>query len=69
LFENFTYTDWLLICVLWFQVATLLHALWPKLSRFKLIRKVPKVRGRKAKAKGKDAYEELFGKNGGETHE
>lgn len=59
MFEGFTYTDWLLICVLWFQIANILVALWPKLSRLRGHGegKVTQVRG----VKRKDRYEELFG--------
>jgi hypothetical protein len=57
--EGFTYTDWLLITVLWFQVANLLFQLWPKLSRLRHHGEV-EVRAQE-RAKGKDAYETLFG--------
>ena len=50
-------TDWLLVAVLWFQVANILVALWPKLSRLRH-HSEPES---KTSAKGKDAYEALFG--------
>jgi len=64
MFEAFTYTDWLLISVLWFQVANILVALWPRLSRLRHHGEV-EVRAQE-RAKGKDAYEALFGE---EKHE
>lgn len=60
--ESFTYTDWLLIMVLWFQVANLLVALWPKLMRLRC-HGVSEAKAQE-KAKGKDAYETLFGNDG-----
>jgi len=55
--EGLSYTDWLLITVLWFQIANLLFQLWPKLVRLRLHGKTES----KVKADGKDAYEEMFG--------
>jgi hypothetical protein len=55
-------TDWLLIVVLWFQVANLLFQLWPKLMQLRHHGEAES----KTSVKGKDAYETLFG---GEEHE
>lgn len=60
MFEDLTYTDWLLIAVLWFQTVNLLVQVWPKLSRSRHHGDAES----KKNAKGKDAYEKLFG---GET--
>jgi hypothetical protein len=57
MFEGFTYTDYLLICVLWFQVANILVAVWPRLSRSRSHGEV----SQKPSVKAKDRYEELFG--------
>ena len=57
MFEGFTYTDWLLICVLWFQVANLLFQLWPKLMRLRFHGKAET----KGKADDQDAYETFLG--------
>ena len=57
MFESFTYTDWLLICVLWFQVANLLVALAPRLTRLFHRGKAEVKEG----VKGKDAYEKFMG--------
>jgi len=59
MFEGFTYTDYLLICVLWFQAANILVALWPKLSRLRGHGEVRQKQDRGVKVK--DRYEELFG--------
>ena len=71
MFENFIFTDWLVIVVLWFQAFILLSLWWPRLSQLRFHDKVLKVRGRKAKGKvkGKDAYETYLKEDGGEKHE
>jgi hypothetical protein len=61
-FESFTYTDWLLIVVLWFQVAIVLSLWWPRLSRLRH----HGIGEEKVVLKGKDAYEKLLEKDGGE---
>jgi hypothetical protein len=61
MFEVFTYTDWLLIVVLWFQVAIVLSLWWPRLSR---LRHHGDVETRMQKRKASDPYEELFGAGG-----
>lgn len=61
MFEEFTYTDWLLIVVLWFQVAIVLSLWWPRLSRVRFHGRVEE----KASVKDKDAYEKLLENDGG----
>ena len=65
MFEGLTYTDWLLFCVLYFQAFILLSLWWPRLSRLRFHGKPEQ----KDDVKGKDAYEKMFGKDGGEKKE
>jgi hypothetical protein len=62
MFEFLTFTDWLVICVLWFQLAIVLSLWWPRLSRLRS----HGVAEEKPVLKSKDAYEKMFGKDGGE---
>jgi len=65
MFEGFTYTDWLLIVVLWFQIAIVLSLWWPRLSRLRHRNGIPSeitdAYSKDRKAAKKDAYETLFG--------
>ena len=66
--EGLSYTDWLLITVLWFQIANLLVQLWPKLMRLKHHNMV-ESRIEEKRAEPLDAYAEWLKSHGEEKHE
>ena len=64
--EGLSYTDWLLIAVLWFQIANLLFQLWPKLMQYLPHRL---ARTSEKKTEGLDSYEQWKHDHGEEKHE
>ncbi len=67
---DLSYTDLLLVCVLWFQVANLLLQLWPKLMHvLQLLRGHGKIESKEEQQKTAtlDSYEEWLKSHGGET--